>query len=58
MFVRKDNIRTVDEYIKDCERMKYNTVLGELRGPELDAMINYAENLKHSEYEYVWVDRS
>lgn len=56
MFIRKDNIRTVDEYIKDCERMKYNTVLGALRGPELDAMIKYAEDLKYREYEYVWVD--
>lgn len=57
MFVRKDSIKTVDEYIKDCERMKYNTVLGELRGPELDAMIKYAEDLKCRDYEYVWVDR-
>lgn len=53
MFVRKDTIKTIDEYIKDCERMK--GTLTDLQDAELDAMIEYAKNLKRSEYEYIWV---
>lgn len=53
MFVRKDSIRTIDDYIKDCENMKRQGL------PEdtLNGLIRYAENLKKQPCEYIWVDR-
>lgn len=53
MFVRKDSIRTIDDYIKDCENMKRQGL------PEdtLNGLIQYAENLKKQPHEYIWVDR-
>ena len=56
MFVRKDSIKTVDEYIKDLESMK--GTLTDLQDTELDALIEYAKGVKCRDHEYVWVDRS
>ena len=55
MFVRKDSIKTVDEYIKDLESMKGQFT--DYQDAQLDALIAYAKGLKHREYEYIWVDR-
>ena len=55
MFVRKDSIKTVDEYIKDLESMK--GTLTDLQDAELDALIKYAEGVKSRDHEYVWVNR-
>lgn len=54
MFVRKDKIKTVDEYIKDLESMK--GTLTDLQDVELDVMIKYAEGVKSRDHEYVWVN--
>ena len=56
MFIRKDSVKTVDEYIKDLENMRRNTILGKLNGPTIDYLIKHAEYLKHSDHEYVWIN--
>lgn len=53
MFIRKNSIKTVDEYIKDLESMK--GTLTDLQDAELNAMIKYAEGVKCRDHEYVWV---
>ena len=53
MFVRKDQIKTVDEYIKDLENMR--VTLTDLPDEAIDCLIRHAEAIKHREHEYVWV---
>ena len=54
MLVRKDKIKTLDEYIKDLESMK--GTLTDLQDAELDALIEYAKGVKNRDHEYVWVN--
>lgn len=54
MLVRKDKIKTLDEYIEDLESMK--GTLTDLQDAELDALIEYVKGVKNRDHEYVWVN--
>jgi len=54
MFVRKDSVRTIEQYIDDCEQLKRTMPL---QADTINDLIYYAEYLRKKPVEYIWVQR-